>query len=628
MLPRYAGFLFKLYLCLCLYMLGWRFAGLGIIFSNVSQASWGDLLTAFVLGWRFDNVIICALLTIPFLIYTLNHFIFQNARLQRLAIWPLLLLFPFILTLQIIDLFYFEQFNLRITAVLLNWLDDISFATKMVLEDPIWMLGFVIFPVVLWVCYRPFLEWVRQATTTRLLGAKQVSWSLATLLIVGLLFIGIRGRVAIKSPLREGVAYFSDNPSLNQLALNPIYTFASSVVRARKYKDKSLKFMAHETAVELFRRHHRLSPSTRPFWRDSQSNAEKNWNVVVIIMEGMSAHYSHYKKNPSWTPVLDKLMGEGIEFTQAYSAGTHTYNGVWSTLFSFPSPYATHPLKRDIVPVLDSLPHQWKKNGRETYFFTTHDEHFDNMAGFLRQNGFSHIIAQDDYPRERVFSILGVPDHDMYQKALAVLDRSTLPFFSAMLTGSNHKPHVIPPELVAQFNGPNEKENIVRYSDWALGYFLKEAATKAWFPNTLFVILADHGQSVGTSPLDQIISYHHMPLVFWAPGLLGAHRRIDTPVSQIDVLPTVAGILGGKVRNNSMGRDVLADPRLWVYMVNDFAACVRFTDLLDCESEQGQHSTYSLEESWGRVTVDPAGVWQTVHAELQLSDWVLRQRNL
>lgn len=626
MIPRYAKLLIKIYLSLCLYMVIWRFLSLSLVFSSVASVSWIDLLTAFGLGWRFDNVIICALLTFPFLILTFNHFTGRWAWLQRKALWPLYAIFPFVLTLQIIDLFYFEQFRLRITSVLLNWLDDITFATKMVLQDPIWMIGFFIFPVVLWILSRPFAKWARDAAPTLLLGAKQIIWGFCSLLIVGLLFLGIRGRVAIKSPLREGVAYFSDNPTLNQLALNPIYTFASSVVRARKYKQKSLKFMEHNVAVDTFREHHALPAADHPFSQDALTAPLKNWNVILVIMEGMSAHYSHYKKNPSWTPVLDRLMSEGLEFSQAYSAGTHTYNGVWSTLFSFPSPYAVHPLKRDVIPPIHSITEQWKNEGRENLFFTTHDEHFDNMAGFLRQNGFSKIIAQDAYPSERVFSILGVPDHDMYQKALQTLDSASAPFFAAMLTGSNHKPHVIPPELKNQFNGPDEKENIVRYADWALGYLIENSKNKIWFKNTLFVVLADHGQSVGASPMDQILSYHHMPLIFWSPTLIDSHKTINTPVSQIDVMPTIAGLVGGPVKNFSMGRDILKKPRPWVYMVQDNGACIRFSDLLECESQEGTITRYAIEKpSWVSAPLDSKLAWPVVHAELQLTDWLLRQ---
>lgn len=628
MTPRYARLLVKLYLCLCLYMLAFRVLCLTLVHHRIGSVGLLDYAQAFWLGWRFDNVIICVLLALPFLIFTANHFLFQNERAQKLGLLPLYLTLPLVLTLQIIDMFYFDHFGVRITAVLMNWFDDIGFATKMVLNDPVWILGVVIFPLILWPIFARVAEWGRLSPPTRLLGKNQTVWALCSVLTLAMLFVGIRGRVAIKSPLREGVAYFSPNPALNQLALNPLYTFFSSVVRSRKYRKKVLSFMSQDEAIQVFRGSQGLPPTTgqNPFERPALTGPLKHWNVVVVMMEGMSAHYTHYRKSPSWAPVLDRLMAEGIEFTQAFSAGTHTYNGIWSTLFSFPSPYSAHPLKRDVVPQLDSLPEQWRALGRTTTFFTTHDEHFDNMAGFLRQNGFEHIVAQDDYPQERVFSILGVPDHDMYDRAVEVLGKDGKPFFAALLTGSNHKPHVIPPELKSQFNGPDEEENIVRYADWALGHFVEKAQAKPWFKDTLFVILADHGHAVGNSPVDQILSYHHMPLIFWAPGLV-THREVHSPALQIDILPTVAGLLGGPVHNNTLGRDVLSLPRDWAYMVNDGGACVRFIDKLECEAEDKRITDYALDvQEW--KPVHPKEAWHEVHAELQLADWVLKTQTL
>jgi phosphoglycerol transferase MdoB-like AlkP superfamily enzyme len=626
MIPAYARFLLKTYFLLIALFTAARLLAGSLHTSQLSGAEFPDLAYAFVLGWRFDNAVVCTLIAIPFVLGTINHFTVRVPFIGRLLAVFLLPLVMVCLVLLSIDLFYFEHFGLRITVVLLNWLSDLSFAVSMAIGDPRWWWGIAGFPFLAALVIAPLWVWSRTEKNSSSSRKEFYVWGFTSFLLAGLLFLGIRGRVAIKSPLREGLAYFSPNPALNQLALNPVFTFFSSWVRARKYKEKSLRFMDHQEAMAVIHREPGRVGTEGHLWgAPLQKTASKNWNVVVVMMEGMSAHYTHYRKNPSWTPVLDRLMSEGWEFTQAYSAGTHTYNGVWSTLFSFPSPYASHPLKRDIIPLLDAWPDQWRRAGRRTFFFTTHDEEFDNMAGFLRQNGFETIVAQSDYPSERVFSILGVPDHDMYDKAIATFDSVQGPFFAALLTGSNHKPHVIPPELKAQFDGPDEKENIVRYSDWAVGHFLTESAKRPWFKNTLFVFLADHGQAVGSTPLDQVMSYHHMPLIFWGPNLLGEHRLITTPVGQTDVLPTLAGIISGVGRNNSLGRDVLAHPRPWVYMVRDDSACVRFSNALECESPEGVRTRFELPQAdWQTGPLESKEVWREVHAHLQLADWVLR----
>ena len=623
MLPPYARLLTLAYLWLIVWLTAFRGLGWALVRGNLKDVPGPDIVRAFAIGWRFDNVIACGTLVIPFLLLTLNHFAFRSPRFQRWALAPLWPLWTLVLVLQTIDVFYFEHFGLRTTVILLNWLDDLSFAVSMAVGDPRWWWGFAAFPAVWLGLLYPVWRMLRTCPPATL--RRTLYWAPACLVVTGLFFLGIRGRVAIKSPLREGLAYFSPNPTLNQLALNPTFTFFSSWIRSRKYRERPLRFMPHEEALALLRREPgRVGTEGHALAGGIAGGTLRDWNVVVVMMEGMSAHYSNYRKNPSWTPVLDRLNAEGLEFSQAYSAGTHTYNGVWSTLFSFPSPYAGHPLKRDVIPQLDAWPDQWRRQGRHTYFFTTHDEEFDNMAGFLRQNGFTTIVAQSDYPTERVFSILGVPDHDMYERAVEEFGKRPGPFFAALLTGSNHKPYVIPPEHRARFNSGNEKEDIVRYSDWAVGHFLAKAAEKPWFRNTLFVFLADHGQSVGDSALEQMLAYHHMPLIFWGPALLGAHRKIDRPVGQIDILPTIAGLIGGGGRNNSLGRDVLAHPRDWVYMVRDDAACVRWSALMECETPEGVRTRFELPAVWPAPPPDSAGAWREVHAHLQLADWVLR----
>lgn len=629
MTPSYARFLAKSYF----YLLGLftlsRLVSTGMVWENLQQESWGSLAQAFFLGWRFDNVIICALLTLPFLILTLNHFAFKSQRLQKLGIWPLFVLLPPVVLLQMVDLAYFDHFNIRSTIILFNWLDDISFVIKMAKDEPLWFFGGLAIPIVIWLLLWPLRFWSRQNFWHPLVGKSFGLWIASSVLIVGLLFLGIRGRTAIKSPIREGTAYFSQNPTLNNLALNPCFTFISSWVRAKKYKEKPLRLMPLERALAQVQKHYGISvtPGAHPLSRAISSGELKNWNIVLVIMEGMSAHYTSLHMNPSWTPALDRLMNEGMNFQQTYSAGMHTFNGIWSTLFSFPAPYTAHPLKRNTIPMLNSFATQMLQKNIHTLFFTTHDDQFDNMAGFVRQNGYKEIIHQADYPPERVMSILGVPDHDMFHHSLPVLKRADEKgrFFAAMLTGSNHKPHIIPPEMRSQFNSPSEKENIVRYSDWAIGDFLERARKEPWGQRTVFAFIADHGQGVGTDRLDQILSYHHVPFIIWAPGLV-PHQTIEAPVMQVDVLPTLMGLWGGQWTNTTLGTDVIRQPREWVYVGRDETTCLISSTELDCETQDKHHTLHQFKKPFWtpRQPQDKPAMWNVIHGELQISDSVLR----
>src|SRR5690606_4535044 len=125
----------------------------------LDQVSWNNLSYAFFMGWRFDNVIMCAVLTLPFLLLTLNQYLFKSQRVQQISMWPLLFAVKVIVLLQIIDLIYFEHFSVRITAVLLNWVDDLGFTVKMVKDEPLWLLAVVFMPITMWGFTYPIRKW-------------------------------------------------------------------------------------------------------------------------------------------------------------------------------------------------------------------------------------------------------------------------------------------------------------------------------------------------------------------------------------------------------------------------------------------------------------------------------------
>jgi phosphoglycerol transferase MdoB-like AlkP superfamily enzyme len=630
MIPHYARFLAKLYLYLIGLLALSRGTALFMIRENVKGESEAQILKAFMMGWRFDNVITCAVLLIPFVIFTLNQYVIKRQWVQRLAVWPVYVFLPIIILLQMIDLGYFDQFYVRITVVLFNWLSDLSFALRMIKDEPLWLFGGLAIPLVIYLLLLPIRLWSRKNFYHPLVGKSGWVCAFASPVILALMLLGVRGRVALKSPIREGTAFYSQNPTLNYLALNPTFTFFASWVRSRKYNQKSLRFMSSSRATEIVQRFYQITPleGKNSLTREMKGGEQKDWNIVFVIMEGMSAHYTHYRKKPSWTPHLDRLMQEGLEFKQAYSAGIHTFNGVWSSLFSFPSPYTTHPLKRDTIPQLNAFSSQMAQKGVQTFFFTTHDDQFDNMAGFVRQNGFNRVVSLDDYPSERVFSILGVPDHDMFHASLPILSEADKQgrFFVAMLTGSNHKPHIIPPELKSKFNLKDEKENIVRYADWAIGDFIEQASKQEWFNRTLFVFFADHGQAVGAKKFDQILSYHHVPFIIWNPKLIKP-QKVLSPVMQVDVMPTLMGLLGGDWLNSTLGSDVLKSPRDWVYVGRDVTTCLVTANGLDCETQDRDHTTQKFSRpQWPtKNKTSQEYKWDIIHAELQLSDRVLRE---
>ncbi len=287
------------------------------------------------------------------------------------------------------------------------------------------------------------------------------------------------------------------------------------------------------------------------------STGEKKYNVVLVIMESMStAKMGRHGNTKNLTPFLDSISNEGYYFENIYTAGIHTFNGVFSTLFSFPAIYRQNPMKESTMFRYNGIGHALKKNGYSTTYFTTHDGQFDNIEGFLRANDFENIITLADYPSEKARTTLGVPDDYMFEFSMPVMDGlydENKPFFVAFMTASDHGPYYLP-----EYYKPRNKDikdQMVEYADWSLRKFISLASEKEWFGNTIFVFIADHGAPIN-AVYDIPLDYHHTPLVFYAPGILKDARSFDCIGGQIDVFPTIMGILNQPYINNTLGIDL------------------------------------------------------------------------
>lgn len=632
MIPRYARLLSKSYLFLIVLLTVFRaLAGL-IVAPSILQVSLSEIIYAFFIGWRFDNIVACFAIFPSFVVLTVNQFFVGSPTWQHRALLPLYVMLPIIVLLQVIDLMYYEHFGLRITAALLNWLDDIAFSLKMIADEPLWLIATLVVPLFMWGLTWPIRYWSTKNYWYPLLGRARLVWMAGAPLMLTLLIVGIWGRPHWHAPLRTGAGHFSENPALNQLALNPTYNFFTTWFQTSHYKVKALGFMSLEEAWSRIRIEHKITPlpGRHPLTRVVDHGALKDRNLVVVMMEGMSAHFTGLRRTPSWTPEIDRLMGEGLAFQNAFSAGIHTYNGVWSTVFSLPAPYTVHPLKHSSTYHFHTFAQQFAAKNYRTLFFTTHDDKFDNMIDFVALNGFQETYHQGSYPKEKILSIMGVSDHVMFEKARGLfreVDRSQR-FMAALLTGSNHKPFVIPSEVKDRFTASDPEENIVRYADWSIGEFLRQALKEDWGKRTIFAFVADHGQSVGTKPLDQILSLNQVPMFLWAPQVIKPQTVLE-PAMQIDLIPTALNYIGGDWLNSTLGRDLLHEPRQWAYFSRNDSTCVATATAIDCETLDGHHDVHALPSpAWPEAPASIEGSpWNVVHAELEATYNILMKRH-
>ncbi len=290
------------------------------------------------------------------------------------------------------------------------------------------------------------------------------------------------------------------------------------------------------------------------------AGAPRHLNVVLVTIESLSAKYlGSFGDTRGLTPNLDKLRSESLAFTHLYATGTRTDRGLEAITLSVPPTPGRSLVKRiGRESGFASLGQQLNAQGYDSVFVYGGRGYFDNMNAFFSGNGY-RIVDQSSVPDSEMSftNAWGMADEDLYAQSLKVADADyarNKPFFLQLMTTSNHRPYSYPDGRIDIASGEG-REGAVKYTDYAIGEFLRQAKQKPWFADTLFVFVADHtAGSAGKEDLP--VSNYHIPMFIYAPHYLEA-REIDTLTSQIDIAPTLLGLLNQSYVSTFFGRDVL-----------------------------------------------------------------------
>ncbi len=550
----------------------------------VGQAGLQSL--AFLHGLWFDNVIACYILILPLAVVFIADLIGVRSRLPlRFSVRWMQVFWAVAFAVSAADIPYFLYFFKHINSSIWNWAEYGGTTLGMMLGEasyypPMLAFLFLVFAfvklgnryVAMFPVSYPAPSWLQRGLTL-VLGAG----------CIGLCLFGIRGRRGY-NPIKVSAAYYCQDPFLNQLGVNPAFNLLTSTLDDFRPENARLTLMDEAEALALVQKElQRRGPEEAPLLYDVQpvdSLTVGRRNVVMILMESMSADLMQtFGQEQCLTPFLDSLFRESTAFTNCYSAGIHTNHGLFATLYSFPALMYRNLMKGTNIPLYDGLPTALREAGYRNLFFMTHESQYDNMNAFLRTNGYDEIYAQENYPKERVVNSFGVPDDFLYSYALKTLDRfnnDTQPFFATLLSISNHPPYIIPADFPARTDEPETQ--IVEYADAALRTFFDEARKKPWFRNTIFVLLGDHGKLVGEAESVNPESYNHVPLMIYIPGR-APQLRTEWAL-QMDVQPTLLGLLGIAARQHNFGIDLNAASRPYAFYTADNVLCVRSTDRL------------------------------------------------
>ena len=642
-IPVYCIYILKVYFLGIILFTLFRILLLAVCFGMKGHATTGMLLTSFVYGWRFDTCISGYILSFPFLVLIIAS-IFRSLRnyLYKIIFFFIAAFYCTAFFICAADVPYFKQFSSRLTTSVLLWTGSPLFMLKMIFAE----LSFWIYlvPFIL-VCYF-FIRKLR--IIHEILFTQQEKFAfgkiISTIIFAGLIFLGIRGRIDEKSPIRIGTAYFSDNSFANQLGLNPVFTFLRSWLDDQSPENDQLKLMDEKTAIAFVRKSFGATDADSPVLRKiiSDSAVQKTnplklsgqnfneMNVVIVIMESMSKYFMGEYGGPKLTPELDSIAKRSYSFENIYTSGIHTFNGIYSTLFSYPALMHQHPMNKIPSRKFYGISSVLKEKNYATIFFTTHDGQFDNAEGFLHANDFDEIISKEDYPSNKSLSTLGVPDDFMFEFSIPVLNeinKSGEKFLCAFMTASNHKPFVLPENIPFHPKSTSEDEKMVEYADWSVGKFLKLASLQPWYKNTIFVFVADHGCDL-SGTYDMPLSYHHSPLIIHSPELIPQPETFDCLGGQMDIFPTLMGLMNIAYENNTMGIDLLKEKRPFIYFTADDKIGCLDKEYFFLRKNDGSESLYhyqnaSTENILEKYEAKADSMKNYAYSMLQTTQWMI-----
>jgi len=432
-----------------------------------------------------------------------------------------------------------------------------------------------------WLVWRSLARRVATALEACLPARLQHAW-LHALVLPLVAFLAARGTLDNR-PLNPSAAAVGTNRIASELAASGLFNVAYDFAQRRSSTRQPLGELQELLPMrEAWQRARTTLGQAAPFTNDSahpllrvvsgRSGAQPLRNVVIVVMESFSARLvGSMGGRPSLAPEFDALAEEGLLLTRCYATGERTIQGLEAVLSSFPplpgvSVVRRPEARRNFATLASVLaPH-----GYTSRFLYGGQGIFDHMRGFFLANGFDSFIEERDFAAPTFRGSWGVSDEDLFHRANQEFQQmweAGQPFLGTILTVSLHSPWEFPAgrapklprhTLVPEGYSREELSNFL-YADFAIGEFMREARRLPYFADTLFVFVGDHPVHIrGRSLLPS--EQFRVPALFLAPGHVPA-GRLDAIASQLDIAPTILGLLGRPFRSPFFGRDLRAsDP--------------------------------------------------------------------
>ena len=499
------------------------------------------LVQTVFLGFRFDFAISAIIAFIAGL-FDFNKTLF-------IGITSTLLLSVF--ALQISDIFYFNEASRHIGYEIQDAMtDNISlFMTAYTQHFSLTVSGLIAIPIILTACFFFFKHYFSLVRFTKItLPAKFL------LLLISVFFIrGMFNHIPL-TPWQASQIGDEKRASISlNASYNILYSLANRNKRIQQIEIKNLGQSDIKTAFKQIYQHPR---------KPLNQHLNKP-NVVFLFLESWSAIYlKSYGFKHNTTPYFEQLLKKSIRPKGMLAGGHRTTEGLFTTLTSYQNPLGRSVAESNLQDYqYNSIIDVLNKDGYSSIFFQGTSKETSGTGAFVQKLGFQKSFGKHDVKQRRFEeNSWGVYDQDLYQFALQKASQLKSPFVIGINGATTHDqqiPKGIKPLHFSDDATVNNKLNALHFSDVALKEFIEE--TQARYPNTLFVLLADHCGSIKGNAFENYL----IPFALYHKDLKPAYH--DVFISQRDVVPSVLDLLYGdyrKVSQNVTGKSLISDSNL------------------------------------------------------------------
>lgn len=524
----------RLFLFWLLYFALFRLCFVVFNFNHFESSSLAARFNIFIYGIRLDLSAAAYCIIFPFVLLSISIFI-TNDIFRKLNLWYHYVLIFIINMVCVSNIVLYKYWHALISKRALDFLRDPLeiFASLNTMQIVILIIVYFI----LFIGFRKlFLRIVNDKFPDVTLSL--IKKSIAVIASVFILFYCARGGLQL-IPINESACYFSEKIEENHAAINPAWYLIRNLQLADRAGENPYNFyddaIAHQKFVSLFATQNDIT--TRLL-----NNAKPN--IVILILESHTADViGSLGGDSDNSPNLDRIINEdALTFTQCYSSGFRTDQMLPSVFSGFPSqPNNSISRHDDKIQKLPHLPLIFKQRGYHTSFYYAGEMGFANMKSFLINSGFEKLVDKSIYSSDQLNSKWGAHDEFSLKILLNDLNQSSQPFFASMLTITLHEPFEI--TSTPKYTGNTEAvkfKNAAYYTDSCLGGFFNEAKKQAWYDNTLFILVADHGHHL---PRERDIYdpyTHRIPLIFTGGALSAQYKgkRFNRTTNQND-LPAI-----------------------------------------------------------------------------------------